>query len=111
MERISDEELKDTLHHMERSRVLGVRECNITLYDLARIMQEIMECRKDQPKYENIIADMAEEIAERAEIGVYCDGCQYFEDENEDCRVTSLVECRAHIIKYYKQRAGIKGEE
>lgn len=60
--------------------------------------------------YEKIIAEMAEEISGCAEIGIYCDGCQYFEGENEDCEATSSIECRAHIVKYYKQRAGIEGE-
>ena len=46
MERISYEQLKNTLHQMERARCLGARDCDIALYDLARIMQEIMERRK-----------------------------------------------------------------
>lgn len=111
MERISDEELKNTLYHMERSRVLGVRDCSITLYDLDRILKELAKHRKNQPKYENIIADMAEWIEGTAEVGEYCDGCQYVDDENESCSCIAAVECRTHIIKYYKQRAGIEGEE
>ena len=100
-ERISDEELKNTLLHIERSRCLGERDCNISLYDLAGIIQEIMECRENQPKYEKTIADMAEWIEGTAEVGEYCDGCQYFDNENESCSCMMADECRAHIMHYY----------
>ncbi|WP_196590577.1 hypothetical protein [Pectinatus frisingensis] len=102
MERISNSQLEILINcginQLDRSRTISA-------------LRELKEHREDQPKYEKTIDDMAAEIADYAEIGVYCDGCQYFEDENEDCLVTSPVECRAHIVKYYKQRAGIKGEE
>lgn len=102
MERISNSQLEILINcginQLDRSRTISA-------------LQELKEHREDRPKYEKIIDNMAEEIADCAEVGVYCDGCQYFEDENEDCLTTSPVECREHIVKYYKQRAGIEGEE
>lgn len=76
---------------------------------LDNFLEKALVALMRQPKYEKIIADMAEEISDCAEIGIYCNGCQYFEGENEDCEATSSIECRAHIVKYYKQRAGIEG--
>lgn len=78
---------------------------------LDTFLEKALVALANQVKYEKIIDDMAEEIADCAEIGLYCDGCQDFEDENEDCLGTSSDKCRVHIGKYYKQRAGLGGEE
>lgn len=108
MERISDKELIITLNYTKRLIERGTIRSIIDNENLERILQEIKEQRENQPKYEKIIADMAEWIEGTAEVGEYCDGCQYFDDENESCGCIAAVECRTHIIEYYKKKAGLK---
>ena len=64
-------------------------------------LEKAIKAIENQPKYEKTIADMAEWIKGTAEVGEYCDGCQYFDNENESCSCMMADECRAHIINYY----------
>lgn len=102
MERISNSQLEILIscgvNKLDRSRTISA-------------LQELKERREDQPKYEKIISDMAEQIEGTAEVGEFCDGCQYLDGENEWCNCRWPVACRVHIIKYYKQHAGMKVEE
>lgn len=75
---------------------------------LDNFLEKSLTAIKVASKHEKIIADMADWIQGTAEVGEYCDECQYFDAENESCTTAVPVECRANIIEYYKKRAGLK---
>lgn len=75
---------------------------------LDNFLEKSLTAIENASKYEKVIVDMADWIRGTAEVGEYCDECQYFDGENESCAGMAPVECRANIIEYYKKRAGLK---
>ena len=61
-----------------------------------------------QPKYERALTEVISALRTFEEIGEYCTGCGHYDENDETCDRISSIECKRHMLGYYKKQAGLE---